>query len=77
MKFKTSEILQLVREGKNTTKEIIISKLKFKRSEAKTSNPKYARHYSRLMPKLRQMENEGLISKIANASEYEFYLKKK
>lgn len=77
MKFNTSEILKLIKEGKNTTKEIIIVKFKFKRDEAYTSNPKYSRYYTPLRVKLQQMERDGLISRIANASEYELYLKEK
>ena len=75
MKFKTNEILKLIKEGKNTTRELIIAMLNFKRSEARTYNPKYNRHYYQLRVKLRGMEEKGAISKIANAGEYEFYVK--
>jgi len=76
MKFNTNQILKLIKEGKKTTKEIIISKFKFKPSEARTSNSKYSRYYIPLRIKLMQMEKDGLISRIANAGEYELYLKK-
>ena len=77
MKYKSSEILQLIKEGKKTSKEIIIAMFNFKRSEAKTSNPKYSRYYIPLTIKLKEMEREGVISRIANASEYELYIKRK
>jgi len=75
MKFKTAEILKLIKEGKNTTRELIIAMLNFKRSEARTYNPKYNRHYYQLRMKLKEMENKEIISKTANAGEYEFYVK--
>jgi len=75
MKFKTNEILKLIKEGRNTTRELIITMFNFKRSEARTYNPKYNRYYHQLRIKLREMEEKELISKIANAGEYEFYVK--
>jgi len=75
MKFKTNEILKLIKEGRNTTRELIIAMFDFKRSEARTYNPKYNRYYHQLRVKLRGMEEKGVISKIANAGEYEFYVK--
>ncbi|MEK6909685.1 MAG: hypothetical protein AABW61_01250 [Candidatus Aenigmatarchaeota archaeon] len=76
MKLKESEILKLIKEGRNTTRELIISMFDFKRSEARTYNPKYSKYYYKLRMKLREMENERLISKVANAGEYEFYVKR-